>query len=134
MSIISSILSPRFLVENIDFFAIIISTIVLVIFDDYVSGKLIFPAVDKIKHFIFTKAKEKMSRQYHFIAKYSSEFLATFLFIVYFVFGYFILSEYVFAPIMRRLQNVLLIVIAVLFLIMSWAFNNKKIRKKYLYD
>jgi hypothetical protein len=75
-----------------------------------------------------------MSRRYQFIAKYSAEFLATALFVIYFMFGYYILSEYVFAPIMRRLQSILLIVIFIAFFTISWVFNNKKMRKKYLYD
>jgi hypothetical protein len=134
MSILTAILTPSFLLNNISLIAEITAVMILVIFDDYISGKLIFPFVDNIKQFVFTKAKEKVSTRYHFVAKYSAEFLATALFVIYFMFGYYILSEYVFAPIMRRLQSILLIVVLVTFFLLSWVFNNKKMRKRYLYD
>jgi glucan phosphoethanolaminetransferase (alkaline phosphatase superfamily) len=128
-----SLLGPEVLRENIPLIAEIMSVMFLVIFDEIVSGKMIFPLVDKIKKIIFKTLRMNIKRKHYFVARYSSEFLATALFILYFVFGYWILSEYFFVPVLARLQNILIIVIIIFFVAMSWALHNKDIRRKYLY-
>lgn len=125
------LLSPSFLVNNIDTIGQIISVMILVLFDDVISGRVIFPAVDKLRDLIFEKSKVKFNKRWRIIPKYFAEFLATALFIFYFFAGYWILSEYAIVPILGRLQNIILIIVVIFFLLMSYALNSKKARKKY---
>lgn len=135
ISLIASILGPQFLISRIEIIAIVLATMVLVVFDDFVSGKLIFPFVDRIKEHTFKKlTTAKGTKEYPKIAKYAAEFIATILFIIYFYWGYLVLSEFIFTPILTRLSSVILPVLIILFLMISFVFNNKKMRKKFLYD
>lgn len=127
-----SLLAPAFLLRNLDLIGQVISVLLLVMFDEIVSGKIIFPTVDKLKEFIFKKSKENIKKdKYLTLAKYFGEFLTTILVIIYFFMGYLFLSEYVIVPILQRLRNILLIVTLVFFLLISWMINNKRVRKKY---
>lgn len=136
------ILSPSFLTNNINIIGQIVSVMILVIFDDFISGRVILPGVDKLRDIVFQKAKEKIQKKQEtkrftkkieiLLAKYSAEFLATFLFISYFFAGYFILSEYIIVPILQRLQHIILLTTLACFLAISWVFNNKSLRKKFL--
>jgi len=136
------ILSPSFLVNNINTIGQVISVMILVIFDDFISGRVILPGVDRLKDLVFQKAKEKIQKKQEtkrftkkieiLLAKYSAEFLATSLFILYFFAGYFFLSEYIIVPILQRLQHIVLITTIASFLAISWVFNNKSLRKKFL--
>ncbi len=126
------ILSPSFLVSNINLIGQIMSVMILVIFDDFITGRIILPGVDKLRDIVFQKTKEKIKRKYAIIAKYSSEFLATAIFISYFFLGYWFLSEFIIVPILQRLQNIILVLVIACFLVLSLVFNSKKLRKKYL--
>lgn len=129
------LLSPDFLVSNIRIIGQIIAVMFLVIFDDYISGRIIFPWVDKLRDYLFEKTKEKFKRKkYRAIPNFLAKCLATILFILYFFLGYWYLAEYVVIPILQRLQHIILIVIVVFFLTMVWVFNNKRMRRKYFYD
>jgi len=130
--ILTNILSPKILVENIVLIGQIISVMLLVIFDDFFTERLTFRSIDALKRFILQKSKEKFRKKYRFIIKYSFEFIATILFIAYFFAGYWVLSEYIVLPILIRLQDILLLLIIISFLVMSWMLNNKQARRKYL--
>lgn len=125
-------LNPSFLMNQIDLIGQIISVMILVVFDDFFTERITFKGIDWLKKKVLEKAKEKMSKKRTIIVKYLFNLLATFLFIGYFFIGYWILSEYVIVPILIRAQGILLIILIILFLIMSWMLNNRKVRKKYL--
>jgi hypothetical protein len=127
-----SILSPVFLVSNINTIGQIISVMILVVFDEAVTGRFILPAVDKIRNIIFEKSKPKFKKSLRVIPRYFAEFLATTLFIFYFFAGYWVLSEYAIVPILGRLQHIILIIVIIFFLAISYVFNSKKMRKRYL--
>jgi purine-cytosine permease-like protein len=129
------ILNPQFLVSHISLIGEIMSIMILILFDDFFTGRLTFRGVDWLKARLFERTKEKFERKYHFAIKYFFEFLATVIFIAYFLAGYWLLSEFVVVPILTRMQSIILIVVIVSFLICSWFINNKKMRRKYMgYD
>jgi hypothetical protein len=127
-----SLLSPGFLVNNIRLIGDIISVMILVVFDEAVTGRFILPLVDKIRDSIFEKSKSRLRKSLHVIPKYFAEFLATALFILYFFAGYWVLSEYAIVPILGRLQDIILIIVIIFFIAISYVFNSKKMRKRYL--
>lgn len=125
--------TPSFLLNNIDLVGQIMAVMILVMFDELVTGRIILPAVDNLRDFIFKKGKEELQVKYEWVPKYFARFLATLLFIFYFFMGYWILSEYVIVPILLRLKSILLIIVMIFFVLVSRALNNKRIRKRYLY-
>lgn len=124
-------LSPSFIINNLDLIGQIMGVMILVTFDDAVTGKLIFPLVDKIKEFIFEKSKPKFRKSLRVIPKYFAEFLATAFFIFYFFAGYWVLSEYIIVPVLGRLQDIILIIVILFFLATSYVLNSQKARRKY---
>jgi len=129
----ANILAPSFLVNHIALIGYIMGVMVLVIFDEFVSGKIIFPVTDFIKAKFFEQAMsvEKV-KKHRKLVKYASEFIATIIFIFYCYVGYLILAEYIIIPILTRLQNALLLVIIIVFLLISYVYNSRKLRRKYL--
>lgn len=133
-SILQSLLSPKFLLNNIILIGQIISVMILVIFDDEITGKLIFPYVDKLRDFLLVKSREKIKKKiYRKIVEISAKVLAAILFILYFFAGYWILSEYIVVPVLQRLQKILLLIVIGFLALMTWLLNNRKIRRRYLY-
>ena len=132
--ILTNILSPKFLLSNIVIIGQIISVMILVIFDEPITGRLIFPYVDKLRDSILEKSKEKIKKKiYRKLIESTAKILTAVLFIVYFFAGYWILSEYVIIPILQRLKKILLIIVLCFLALMTWLLNNRKVRKKYLY-
>jgi len=128
----STILSPDFIVENIDLIGQIIAVMLLVVFDEFFTQKLAFNSSDRLKALIIEKSKERFKKKYRGIIKYLFEIVATCLFIIYFFLGYWFLSEYAIEPIIENLQSVISKVLIVIFLIMSKMLNDRKVRRKYL--
>jgi purine-cytosine permease-like protein len=126
------ILNPQFLVSHIGLIGEIMSIMILILFDDFFTGRLTFRGVDWLKAELFKRTREKFERKYHIIIKYSFEFLATIIFIAYFLAGYWLLSEYIIVPILARMQGIILIIVILFFVICSWFLNNRKMRKKYM--
>lgn len=137
MSVISSILAPQFLVNNIELIAFILSVMILVLFDDFVTGKIIFPVADFIKYKFaanLTKVYEKKGVKSFWAKlarKYGSEAFATILVIVYCYIGYAILGEYVIAPILQRWQSIISFVVLALFLAANYLVNNPRMRRRF---
>jgi len=127
-----SILSPQFLLDNINLVGQIISVMLLVLFDDFFTQRVAFRGADWLKFKLLEKSKEKFKKRYRILIKYSFEFLTTITFIAYFFVGYWILSEYVVVPVLVRTQAILLLSIIIFFLVFSWVLNNRKARRKYL--
>ncbi|MCX8158800.1 MAG: hypothetical protein N3D20_00695 [Candidatus Pacearchaeota archaeon] len=131
-----NILSPQFLVNNIEIISFVTSVMILVIFDEFIFGKIVFPVADFIKYKLFKglgviyEKKEIKSRVAKYFQRYFSEAIATILVICYCYFGYYILSEYVLEPVLRRWQAIILLVVIGLFVGMNYLINNKKLRKK----
>ena len=127
------IIAPQFLISHIELIAFVMAVMLLVIFDEFVSMKIIFPFADFIKKSLFSKASSiKQARKHKKPVKYFTEFLATAIFIFYCYMGYFILGRYFIAPILYRLQNIILIIVVAIFLLVSYVFNNRRLRKKFL--
>jgi len=137
MSVITAILSPSFLVNNIDIIALVASVMVLVFFDDFVVEKFIFPIADFVKFKVFkhvgllyekkgiTSWWAKASR------KYVSEALATALVVLYCYSGSVVLGIYVLEPVFQRWKSFISIVVIVLFLMANYVINNSRMRKRF---
>jgi hypothetical protein len=121
-----SFLGPEFLVRQIGVISLVISAVLLVVFGDFVDRTIVFPIADLVR------SKTQSSLKKHTFAKYFPEFLATAVFILYCYFGSSFLSEYVFAPILSRLSNILLVVLVILFFALSYLINNLSLRRKIL--
>ena len=139
VNILTAILSPAFLVNNIDVIAFVISVMILVFFDDFVVGKIIFPIADFIKYefargidIVYERKKIKAQTTWaRLVRKYSSETLSTVLVVFYCYVGYEILGIYVIAPILERWKSFITIVVIILFLIVNYLVNNPKMRKRF---
>jgi hypothetical protein len=127
-----SFFSPQILIENIKLIGEIISVLILLVFDDFFTNRVAFGGTDKLKTLILEKAKEKFKRKHRAVIKYIFEFMATIIFIAYFVAGYWVLSEYIVTPALIRMQSIILLWVVSLFMVMSWMLNNRKVRKEYL--
>ncbi len=136
MSILTAVLSPDFLINNIPLIAFIVSVMILVLFDEFVMSRIIFPITDYIKYILakfidfFYQKKEIKAKWAHFIKRYFSEIVATMLFIAYCYIGYAILGEYVIAPILTRWQAIILPVIILLFVLANYMINSPKMRRR----
>lgn len=137
MSILTTILSPPFLVDNIELMAFVVSVMILVIFDDFVSGKMIFPLADYVRHGlarsinILYEKKEIKSKFAKHVRNYLSQAFATLLFILYCYIGGDIFGTYVIAPILQRWQGIILIVVIIMFLMLNYLVNNERMRKRF---
>ncbi|MBS3065583.1 hypothetical protein J4229_00870 [Candidatus Pacearchaeota archaeon] len=135
MGIVSAILSPAFLVNNIQFIALVAGVIVLVFFEDLIIKKFIFLSADFVK----SKISEGVGVLYEnngirsgwakFIKRYVSEAFATFLVIFYCYAGSVLLGIYILEPIFQRLKSIILIIVIGLFVLTNYVINNSKIRK-----
>ena len=137
MSIITAIFSPAFLVNNIELIAFISSVMALVIFDDFVFGKFVFPVVDFLRYTIFKQVgafyeKKDIKSWWAKVSKrYVSEIIATVLIILYCYLGYVVLGIYILEPIFQRLKSIILIIVIVLFFIANYLINNPRMRRKF---
>lgn len=124
-------LAPAFLVQNIPLIGLVISVMILVLLDDIVMNKLVFPFSDFLKTKVFEKTKEvKHFKRRRFIPRYLSEFIATIIFIIYIYFGCSIFSDYIVVPILARMQDILLLVVIISFVIFSYVLNRTSWRRK----
>jgi len=130
MTVIDSILSPTFLISGIDLIALLIGATLLVLFSDFVNKRIVFPIahIARSKTYATVKKRSKSSG----FSKYLSEAVATIIFLLYIYFGTKVLAEYVFVPILVKLQSVILIVVLVLFFLLSYVINNALVRKKFM--
>ncbi|MDP3918395.1 MAG: hypothetical protein Q8Q35_00630 [Nanoarchaeota archaeon] len=125
MGIIDSILSPPFLVNNIKLIALLLGTTLLVIFSNVVNKKIAYPLAAYIKNLTKNSINTYIgkTKRVKLISKIVSESSATLVFIGYCYFGAFILSDYVFAPIMTRMSSFITIVVIALFMLISFLVN-----------
>jgi len=137
MAVIDIILSPPFLADNIKLIAFITSVMILVLFDDFVASKIIFPIADFIKYEFaanLAKVYEKKGIKSFWAKlarKYASETFATVFIIVYCYIGYAILGEYVISPLLERWKSIILLVVIGLFLTANYLINNPRMRKRF---
>jgi hypothetical protein len=123
-------------VDNVTIIAFVISVMILVLFDEFVMSRMVFPLTDYIKYLIsksvdlLYKEKEIKAKWAHFVKRYIAEIIATALFIVYCYVGYAILGEYVIAPILTRWQAILLPVVILLFVLANYMINSPKMRRR----
>ena len=129
---LETILAPPFLVTHIPIISAIIGGMVLFFFGQFVDKKLIFPAAKWIDYKTYDVIRAKISRTIK--AKHCahvSESIATVFLIVYCYLNVFILSEYIFTPILTRLKSILLLICIALFLLTSWAYHHYEIHKRW---
>jgi hypothetical protein len=101
---------------------------ILVIFDDFLNRKLVFPVADMVKW----KAHETVSQtRASRFSKYAAEYSATIIFILFCYLGSQVLSDYVIYPILNNLKNMITIVVLVAFLLMNYVLNNLQMRKRF---
>lgn len=124
-------LAPEFLVQNIPLIGLVISVMILVVLDEFVMNRIVFPFSDFLKTKSFEKMKDvKHFKRRRFIPKYTSEFISTTIFILYVYFGCSIFSDYVVVPILTRLQNIILITVLIAFFLFSYVLNRTSWRRK----
>ncbi|MBW3020288.1 hypothetical protein KY334_03250 [Candidatus Woesearchaeota archaeon] len=128
-----SLLGPEFLVAKINIISLIISAIILVLFSDFFNQGVVFPLADLVRSKSNKGIKKiKNTKKVNLFAKYSSEGLATLIFVIYCYLGTYVLAEYIIAPVLRRTKNILLITLIALFFVLSYVINNKIIRDKLM--
>lgn len=128
VDIIAAILAPQFLVRNIGIISLVMAVMILVVLDDFLNRKLVFPVADMVKW----KAHETVSRtSASRFSKYVAEYSATAIFIFYCYLGSQVLSDYLIYPILNNLRNVITIVVLVAFLMMNYILNNLQMRKRF---
>lgn len=133
MGIISVILAPQFLIDKINIIALILGAILLVLLSDYFNRNLVFPISDSVKKKTYENIKKtRIHKKSPWITKHFSESMATIAFIAYCYLGAFIVAEYIFAPILFRVQDYILIVTIFLFFSVSYLINNKAARNRLM--
>jgi len=133
MEYIYAILGPQFLVTRIDLIALILGATLLVILSDFFNGNVIFPIADYIRITTHGRIeKTKTHEKAPWMTKILSDSLAAFVFIIYCYLGASVLAEYVFAPIMYKLRNIILLIVIGLFFAISYLINNRNIRGRLL--
>lgn len=137
MSWITTILSPSFLVDNIELISFITGVMVLIIFDEFVIGRVIFPVADFIKYYLakginlIYEKKGIHSKLAKGFKRYSSEAVATLMVIAYCYVGYWIVAKLVIEPILIRWQPAILLVVIVLFFVFSYLINKASWRRQF---
>jgi len=134
---LSTFLAPQFLINNISTIALVLAAALLVIFSDLVTKRIMLNFSDGIKSRTHEKikafGKQRNSKKIEkYVSKYISEILATSIFLLYCFFGAIILAEFVFTPIMLRLQNVITLQVIFLFFLISWTINTRRVRRKLM--
>ncbi len=130
---INTILAPSFLTNNIGLISLMLGATILVIFSDFVNKNFVFPFADYIKSKSHTSIKKSKTHQKApWSTKILSESLATIIFLLYCYLGASFLAEYIFAPILGNLRQIILLVVIGLFFLISYIINNKTIRNKFI--
>ncbi len=119
MDIIGAILSPSFLVRNIDLISLILAGILLIMFEEKVLHNFVFP----VGEFVKLRAAK--------FSRFLSESLATIIFILYVYIGVDIISSYIIYPILYNLRSIVTIIVVILFLLISYMINNHSVRSKF---
>jgi hypothetical protein len=131
---IFAILSPKFLVENIRIISLIIAGFFLVMFDNLVT-EYAFRLADTIREGSARSVREfgkktNFKKIETFGAKYFSEALATAIILLYCYFGTTVLADYIFTPILLKVQNIILIIVIAFFILISYVVNTKSVRQR----
>lgn len=130
---LESVLSPPFLVRNINVIALIIAGFVLVIFDE-ITTRAAFSFADSIR--VSTQRKisrigrKKNSRTIRVGSSFFSNSLSTAIILLYCYFGTTVLAYYVFAPILSSLRDIILIIVVIAFMLISYVINDKDVRER----
>ncbi|MDP1695410.1 MAG: hypothetical protein Q8L29_00680 [archaeon] len=133
--VLESILSPQFLVRNINVISLIIAGFILVIFDEFAT-RIAFRITDNLRNSTESGIKEfgkkRNSKVIQGGATFLSKSIATTIILIYCYFGTTILAYYIFAPILTSLREFLLIVIIMIFLVISYIVNEKRVRERLM--
>lgn len=131
--IINSILAPNFLVNKISLIALILGATILVIFSDFVNKNIVFPLAGYLKQRTASGIKKtKTHKKIPWFSKLASESAATILFLLYCYLGSSFLAEYLFAPILFMMRNIILLVVIVLFFLISYTINSKFVKRNLI--
>jgi len=124
------ITGPAWLRAQISMISLLFTGAFLVYFGSFVHGKIILPLADWIRHHTHARMI-----QIERVSKFSNtigNIISTTFFLLYVYFGSFILSEFIFTPILLRLANYILITSIILFALVSYAINNISLRKRFM--
>lgn len=134
---IENILAPQFLVQNIELVSFVVSVMILVIFDEFVIGKILFPVADFIKFRlarllgVVYERRGIRSGVAKGFQRYSTEAVATIAVIVYCYLGYAVVSEFLVEPLLIRWRSVILLVVIILFFIFNYLINQTRWRRQF---
>jgi len=132
MGIINQILAPAFLTSRIGMIALLLGSVVLVIFSDIVLRNIIFPVADFVKEATHAKLLGyRSSERFRIFARIFSESLATAIFLVYCYIGTSILASYFFEPLLIKMQSFILLPVMILFILISYSINNFSMRRNF---
>ena len=123
-------LGPLWLVSQIDLISLLLAGAFLVYFGSVVHGKIIIPFADWVRD--ITRDRVNRIQQVSKASNFIANSISTIFFLLYVYFGAFILAEYIFEPILFRLKEVIIIITIILFLVISYAINNIKLRKQFM--
>lgn len=130
MSIISYILSPPFLTSQIYLISLVLSGIMLMLWEALVLKGIIFPIADVVRDRTARSLRFTRVGESSWMTKILSEGLATLVFIIYSYIGVVLITNYVIYPILGALRGVITLVVIVIFLLLSYTINNIRIRDK----
>lgn len=131
MSILSPLLSPQFLVQNIPEISIMIGAVLLILFSDFVDKGIVLPLSDSIRRRTKKTFRVK-TRIGQVLRNWFAVAASAGVFLVYIYFVEFVLAEYVFEPILYKLRPYILIVVVVLFSILAYVLGTPRIRRKFM--
>ena len=124
---------PAWFVPFIPQVAILMSGVTMLFFSDFINRRIVFPLSDAVR----TKTKYKISKNpTHWFevtaAKYLSESAATLVFLAWIFFASYVLAEFIYEPILLRMESVSLVIFIIFFLIVSFVINEKEFRMAFM--
>ena len=130
MSILSSILGPQFLVNQIGLISVILGGVILAMFSRYINEIIVFPIADTLRD----KAGCKMSHTFKKkkASRYISEGIGAVIFILFCYFATSVVADYVFTPLLYRARDFLVLILIAIFFLISIAVNNCRFRETFM--
>jgi len=129
MSILSSILGPQFLVNQIGLISVILGGVILAMFSRYINEIIVFPIADSLRD----KTGSRINRAFKkSTSRYISEAVGTIIFLLFCYFATSVVADYVFTPLLSRARNFLVLILLAVFFLISLAVNNDRFREKFM--
>lgn len=130
MSIISSILGPQFLVNQIPLISTILGGVLLALFSRYINEGIVFPIGDYLRDRTGSRVHQAFKKKK--ASKYIGESVDTIIFLLFCYFATSVVAQYVFTPLLNGARNFLVAILLVVFFLISVAVNNNSFRDKFM--